>query len=475
MFNKLFHSSIFNSWFSTIVILFSSLIAIPIVITKLSVEEINVWFLFASVVSLSQGVLFGFNGTFVRFIAYSYNGVKINEFRNIKHKKESSHLNTINKIELSRIFFLMKKIYIFLSFVFFIILLLIGFFTLNKPIESLAFQNDGWIALSIVVVSTTTTLTLGYYQVFLEGINKVALVQRTLGIVNLFGLIFILGVLFIYPTLISIVLIYQLVSISASFSIIYFAKKEFKELNIQNSKDKFDKDLFQLVWESAWKSGITTIIANIVKHISAILVAQLFTSGQSASFLFTKRLFDVMERFTMTTFQARIPVIAKYRGRGDFKTLMPFLRQTQYISYSIFLSGYCILLFWGKDILSLIKSNVELGSFSLIMLFSFATFLSRWGGMTLSIANQSNHVVEHINAIIVAIVFFSIIFLFYTKLGINVFPFAQTIAMIVVMPFIAKLVYHTLNTNFITYEKRVMFPIFGILILINLIYFWSMK
>lgn len=472
MLKIIINSPIFNSWFSNLVILFSSLIAIPIVITKLSVAEINVWFLFASVVTMSQGVLFGFNGTFARFTAYSFSGIKIEEFCKIKFKSNSQFLSQIDQKEFSKIFYLMKNVYVILSVVYLIVLMLLGFFALDKPISTLSHPNDGWLAFLIIVITTTMTLIFGYYQVFLEGINKVALVQRTLGIVNLFGLPFILGVLFIAPSLISIVLVYQLITTVSILAIVYFGIKEKRNLHIKNSENIFDKTLFMVVWESAWKSGITTIIANVVKHISAILVSQLFPPAQSASFLFTKRLFDVIERFTMTTFQARLPMIAKYRGRGDFNALMPFLRQTQYISYTIFFLGYFILLFFGNEILSLIKSNVELGSFTLIMFFSFATFLSRWGGMTLAISSQSNHVVEHINAIIVAIVFFTIIFFFYKKMGIDVFPFAQMMAMLVVMPFIAKLVYGTLHTNFLAYESRVMFPFFGLLLLINFLYYW---
>ena len=142
---------------------------------------------------------------------------------------------------------------------------------------------------------------------------------------------------------------------------------------------------------------------------------------------------------------------------------------TQYISYGVFLFGYFLLIFFGELILSVLKSNVDLGSSSLIMLFSFSTFFSRWGGMTLVVSNQSNHVVEHINALIVSIVFFATIFLLYKQLHINVFPFAQIVAMLSVMPVIASQVYGTLNTNFIKYEKKVMIPMLGILIFINLL------
>jgi hypothetical protein len=77
---KIYNSPIFNSTTNNVIILLSSIIAIPFVISKLNVEEINVWFLLMSIVAISQGVLFGFNTTFLRFISYSYSGVNISEF-----------------------------------------------------------------------------------------------------------------------------------------------------------------------------------------------------------------------------------------------------------------------------------------------------------------------------------------------------------------------------------------------------------
>ena len=470
---KFLHSPILNSWFNAFVGLFSSIVAIPIVITKLSVEEINLWFLFASIIALSQGVQFGFNTTFTRFISYVYGGVKIEEFKHLRFKKTLQYDERMNKEEFSKVFSLMKYVYIFLSFIYVIILLLVGYFALLKPIAELSIQSDGWISAFIILFATTLKLSLGYYQNFMLGINKVALVQRITGVVNLFGLTLILAVLFFVPTLVWIIFIYQFVALVSLLVIIYFAKQELRHLNLSTKRSRFDKELFLIVWESAWKSGITTIIANVVKHISAILVAQWFPSNISASFLFTKRVFDILERFTMTTFQARVPLIARYRSQGDFIKLIPLLKQTQYISYGVYFIGYLFLLIFGESVLYFINSNVHLGSYILVILFSFATFLSRWGGMTLSISNQSNHVVEHTNAIIVSIIFFSIIFLYYKSFGVYVFPFAQLVALIVVTPLISRVVYKNIHTTFWEYESKVFLPFLGLLIIVNIIYYWS--
>lgn len=471
MLNKILHSSIFNSWFSASVGLLVSLIAIPIVITKLNVEEINLWFLLASITVIGNGVQFGFNTTFTRFIVYVNSGVRIKEFKNLRFKKKNKYGATIDEVEFSRVYYLMKKVYIYLSCVYLLALIIIAYFSLPKPISTLSNPIEGWIASCIVGFSSTLTLSFGYYQNFMLGINKVALVQRITGLVTLIGLLLIIGVLLFYPNLISIILVYQFVYISVLIFIIYYAKKEIRKRFIIKHSNSFDKELFSVVWESAWKSGVTTMVSNLVKNVSAILVTQFFTPTVSASFLFTKRIFDIIERFTMTTFNSRLPVIAKIRGQGNLNKLIPFLRQTQWISYGVFILGYIVLLIWGENILTLIDSNVTLGSFSLIILFSISKFISRWGGMTLSISNQSNHVVEHINAIITSIVYFSVIFFGIKHLGVEVFPLALLVSMLVVKPVIIKLVYKTLHTTYWKYENKVFIPIFGLLLLLNIVYF----
>ena len=470
MLNKAFNSAILNSWFGNIVILFSSVVAIPIVITSLSVEEINVWFLLITIVSLSQSVLFGFNGTFARFIAYVNSGVRISDFKSLRYKKNIAYSEAVSESELSRVFYLMKKVYAFLAIMYALFISLLGYWALLKPMSILGNGSQGWISFLVIVTSTTLIIYLGHYQVFLEGINKIALVQRVTGIVNLVGVALILGTLLNRPSLLNIVSVYQIVAIVTSISVVYFSKKSLVEFKL-SKRIKFDKDLFLIVWDSAWKSGITTIIANAIKHGSALLVAQWFPAAISATFLFTKKIFDVLERFAMSSFQARLPVIAKHRGRGNFEELIPYLKQTQHISYGVFLAGYILLTTTGESVLAYMGSNVALGSVELIILFSFATLLTRWGGMMLMISNQANNVIEHINASVASIVFFMVIYFFHDAVGINIFPIASILASMVVVPIYIKMVYPYMLTTYWHHEKNVFLPALFFLLMMNALYY----
>lgn len=473
MFKSLFKSAIVSSWFNSGVMIFSSFVAIPVVITKLSLAEINVFFLIGTLVSLSKGISNGFSSTFMRFITYSHSGVKLSDFRIIKNKYTKDSNSSFNIKELTMVLELMKVMYVVLSILFLIGLSFIGYLALTKPISAIDInQNSAWNAWYIVLLVSTSTLYLGYYNVFLMGIKKIALIQKISGLVNLIGLGLILIVLFYYPNLVSIVFVYQLITFSMAMSLFFIAKKEIRNLGINVRNFKFHYSVFILVWESAWKSTITNISSNIINNISGILVANYFNTAQSATFLFTKRIFNVIESFTQTTFQARLPVIASLRGKGDLTSLIPYLKQTHYICYAVFTILYLSLILFGEAILSFISNEVGLGSINLLILFSFSILLRRWSGISMGISNQANYILDYITVPISGIVFFIVVILFQDQLGVNVFPIAQIIGVLFISPIIIIKFYPILETTFIRYEKKVIMPTVCLLAIINIIYYF---
>ena len=467
MLKKIFHSSILNSWFSNIIVIISMLIAIPFVITKLSIEEVNVWFLFATIVSLTQGVVLGFSATFSRFISYVYAGVSLNEVTTLKEKNHISH-SEINILELEQILNVVKPLYFILSIVFFFLLSFMGYFFLSKPISMMQNSTEGWYAWFTVLFTSGIVLYLNFYQVFLDGINKVALVQRIIGIINFFGIFIILLVLIFIPSLFSITIIYQFILLVVSITIAYFSKKNMNELALNINIYSFDKNIFFLIWKTARKSLYTTILASIVKHISSLIVAQLLPPAQSASFQFVKRIFDVIERFTATTFQSKIPMLSRLRGRGDIRSFSKTLAKTQYITYSVFLVGYSIFLLFGDLIVNLIDSTIQLNNI-LIIAFGFSILITRWTGMNLAVSNQANNVVEHLAISVSSVIYFLLIYIFIDDISVYIFPIAQIFAMFLISPFVVKQVYQTFNSDFLIYESKILLPVFIATTIISLI------
>lgn len=475
MINKIKNSPILASWLNIAIRILTSLIAIPFVLSNLSIEEINVWFLFSTVVVISQSVVFGFNTTFVRYLSYSYSGVKIEEFRSIKtkFKKLKDQDNEVDLHEFSSLYIVLKRVFLFIGLIYFVVLMAAGTFALDKPISAMQNSYDGWIAWGIVVITTTFTLTHNYYQIYLEGLNQVAKIQMMLAKLGIFNLMVILIVLTLSPTLISIIIVYQSVTLLNLFFMIRLAKQVENEFIKTLLTKRFQVDIFKVVYETAWKSGITTVIASIVKHISGILVANLMTPSHSAPFLLTKRIFEILDQFTMTTFAAMVPKIASLRGEGDFIALMPILKKLFYLAYGVFIFGYLGFIILGDQLLLLINCNTTFGTIELIIAFSFAHFISRWGGMIGTVTNQSNLILEHIAVIFYSVGFFLFVYIFYSSLEELVFPIATIFGVSLASAITFKKAYKTFDTSFIKFEKDKMFVFLSILILINIIYYWS--
>ena len=471
MVTDLLRSPVLATWVAAGIMLLNSVIAIPIVISTLKVEEINVFFLFFSIVALCQGAQFGFNGTFGRFVAYSWSGVPISEFKNIQILKERSLEVGFSSVELSKIVSLTRYVYNLIAGLFLVLMLTLGYYGLSEPIGLLEKPSEGWLSWTFIVFASTLVIYLGHFRIFLEGTGNVVIVQRILAAVNLGGLGAILFVLMMKPTLVAIVFVYQMVAMSSAIIIALIAKWRMDSLGNFFPKAGFERRLFSILWDSVWKSGITVFVASSVKHVSTILVAQWFPVGESASYQFTKRLFDVIENFTQITFQAKLPLLAGLRGQGDFVRLLPALASIQRISMSVCIIGFSVLLFFGNPILSLIGSNVPLGGLGLLVLFSLSTFFSRWVGFMLAISNQSNNVIEHKNAVIVACVFFPLLY-FFNDLGVEIVPLSVLIALLFGLLFVIKEAYSSIHTSFFAYERSVTIPFFVILLAINLISYY---
>ena len=197
-------------------------------------------------------------------------------------------------------------------------------------------------------MTTTFILIHNYYQIYIEGINQVIKIQTLAAKLAIMNFVVILIVLLLNPTLINIIAAYQSLGLLNLLFMMRLAKKVNNSLLTRLPKMSFQKKIFKVVFETAWKSGVTTVIATTIKHISGVLVSNLMSPTQSAPFLFTKRIFEIIDQFTMAVFKAMIPRMALLRGQGDFKVFIPLVRTLFYLAYGTFIISYLSFIIFGN-------------------------------------------------------------------------------------------------------------------------------
>ena len=468
-FHKLFSSAIATSWMSGFVLLFNTVLILGYIGSSWSPEMNNIWFLFFAIISFSQLALFGFNTTFIRFISYSYSGIKIIDIPNLIHKKDEEFNENFSKRELSEILGLLKLIYIFISVGFFILSFLLGHFFIEKPLLALEDRTSGLLSWYIVLLSSTIVIFLNQKLVILNGIFEVPASQKIIASTNLVGAIFIIICIISSAKLLLMITVQQLILTFSYVLLACAASKKLKGIGIKNIRVNYSPYLFKIVFDAAWKMGISAINSALLRNLSAILVVQFFPTEKSVTFQFIKRFFDIVEQFSIISITARIPMLASLRSRGKIQEFTNLLLQTQNISYAVFFLGYVGIIFFAEFIVGLFDINVFFGDKILIITFSYACILNRWGGMMMITSNQANLVIAHVVAAILSLGYLIILISFLDNGNLAM---AMIFGQILTVPYIARRTYATFSSNFLDFEIKQGIPYLVLLTIINVFYLY---
>ena len=124
MFKYLWHSPTFTSWASTLTRTLGIVLILPLVLTRLSTEEIALWYLFATLMGLQLVIDMGFSATFSRVIAFAMGGAE--EIKDLRQVIKTKQVKGANWNNVERIYATMGWVYIWLGCLWLLLLLLLG-------------------------------------------------------------------------------------------------------------------------------------------------------------------------------------------------------------------------------------------------------------------------------------------------------------------------------------------------------------
>lgn len=461
------NSPTLNTWLGYLVQTLSLVIVLPLVLHQFSVEEIAVWYLFSSVISLQMIADFGFSNTFVRVIAFSMGGAtQIHDLRNYKNNNPGEP----NWVLLKQIIGTMNVLYLLISFVSFLIIIVAGSFALMKSINLLENPSEGWVSWVIIAIVSSITLYGRVYSNYLLGINKVALTNRWIAITSLGRIATSFFVLILNGGILALVIANQ------SWNVIRLFVNMVLSHNVLNKKYKtlqsflFKKSIFKSIWPSAWRGGVSGLMSHGLSQLTGVLYAQFGEVGNVASYLLGLRLITTIKGVALAPFYSKIPEISRLRAENNNKKLYAIAKRGMLLSYITFVLGFIFIGFTGKFLLSLINSNAEFPSQLLWSLFGIAFFLHRFGGMHMQLYVSTNHVISHIADTISGFIFFISAYFLIDYIGLYAFPTGMIIGYLgFYCWYSAMYSYKLIKESFFSFELNTSFIPFLILISYSII------
>ena len=225
-----------------------------------------------------------------------------------------------------------------------------------------------------------------------------------------------------------------------------------------------------IIWRTLRYNVMTFTLASLVKNVAPFFVSGLLTNTMdSTSFLFLKRLFDVLDTFISSISQIYVGTVSAIDLNNKRDEAVHIIRGLMWLGHMlvtcftvtvIFLIKFDLFIFIGIDL-----------DFDVYLCFSLgvAALIVRWGATWMFVMNCLNKVLEHRAIVFYFFGFFSLLILSGPLIGTFSYPSALIFGIALSMFIIGRELYLILEIPWLQFEKYSIIPAF---LLVNIVGIW---
>jgi len=466
---RLWNSPTLTTWASLVVLSANTIFVLPLVLTKFTVAEANLWFVFMTIFRFKDIFDFGLKNNVSRLYSYACGGIK--NLNSITDNKAQETNYEPNYLLIASIYNKSLKYYSIVFFLAILVLGIIGSISLYGLIEG---SEDNWIAWVVLLLGSCIFLFGNIFTSYLIGINQVALLKRWdtfFGLLTSFSIIL---VMLTVPSLLNIILVmnfWVIVNVGRNYFLVKKTKNSFLIDYKKHNKCHY-LDVSKSIIEPSWKTFVAGLAGTGTKYGLNLIIANLVSAEISASYLLADRLLDQLKEVSRAPFYSNIPRFSKLRAQNKILILVKEVKRAMMFSYGVNFIGIAGLLFFGNYLIGLIGSNVGFVSNWMLACMSFYLFIERFTAMHLQFYTfMENKVIGHIGLLVTGVLLLILTLALFPLYSILAMPIAGILAYTLFYAwFVALKNYKILNTNFIQFEKKLIIPFNLLLILLFIIY-----
>lgn len=455
---KLWNSPTVTTWMSFLTKSFSVTVIMPLVLNRLGTGDVNLWYLFAGVLSLQVLLDAGFGSAFVRVIAYGTVG--LNDFSGLRSASVSlTSSGQFDHAFVGNIYHLMLRIYRLLAVAALLLLVTLGTWAFLRPLHESSNAHSGWLTWSFFVLTFPLILWGNVYINLLQGTQNIPLVRRWDTLFNLLASLSCILLLLVYPSVYLLVVVNQLWLMAACLRNYFLVRARYPFLKTIERDHDLTQEIRRNVVPSAIKSGVGILMSQGIIQGSGFVYAQLATPAALASYLIGLNLIQAIRNFAQAPFYSRLPELATYTGRGDLAQLKSVARRNMFRVYLIYSIGFFGATLFQEPLFRLIHANVQFPDARLWGLLGLAFLVDRYGAMHLQLYSTSNHIIWHTLNGITGVLMLGFSVLLFSLLGIYALPLSMLMAYLLCYSWYAPYKsYQFIKVSFWRFEQTAFLP-----------------
>ena len=361
MFSRVFRSAVAWSFVATSLKLGSAILILPLILRRVSADELGLWYVFLSFGALAMLIDFGFGHTINRAVAYLWAGARelapygLGMRETEKCLEETSLCNSEpNRPLLSRLIGALKFYYAALGIFALTLLLVAGGWWVCLKTQNL--PNATALRIAFVVYSFGIALNLvgAIWLYALNGVNRVreSLQLNVLCLVANY-IIIIVGLLAGFRLWALVIGTFVMGITERSLGRIVFTKL------VPLEKTRFDSRIIKVLWPNAWRTGAVAIGGYFVLQANTLICSGFLGLKTTASWGLSLQAVTFLVGVSSVWVIVKIPFLNQLRVQGRLRELTVLFRQRVALSILTYILGAIALLLFGESLLGFLHTKTQ--------------------------------------------------------------------------------------------------------------------
>ena len=407
----------------------SGIVVLPVILRMLPSEEIGIWSIFLSLMTITSLLDFGFSNSFSRNITYVYSGVK--ELRTKGYALAET--SEIDYGLLKSLLSAMKRYYSIAALVFLLLFLAVSPFYMSSVLEQYSGDKQTiWIAWFIFGSILAYELYTYYYNAILTGRGLVkhnmqitVISQSTRIIVTLVLLLTGLGII----SLVLGILISDIVNRTLSHYVFYDRKTKANLRNVIPAE--ISSKVIKIMLPNSIRLGLVALGSFGINQAMILISPFYLPLPEVAAYGISRQLVMLIYNFGFTWLLTFLPQLSQYRVQQDYNGVKRLYIKGRISMILVFIVFGAMLLLFGNYALDLINSKTSLLNPTYLFLMLLFALLDANQNIAISTLSTKNEVPYFKSVMLTgfASVLLLILMFNYTSFGVLCLILAPNIAM----------------------------------------------
>lgn len=329
-------SAVVWSWLFNALRLGSGLVLLPLLVHRLSVEELGLHYVLVSLAGLVVLVDFGFSGAIGRAVGYAAGGVQSLESQGVAAAPAGP---APNRELLGRLLHATRYLYRRLTVVALVLLGSGGTWMVGLRIAETPEPARAWLAWLVMLGSCLWEIYASWWSTFLLGLNRVADNARINCLAHAVKLVLAAGLLGLGGGLLSVPLAGL---VSGMLQRTLARRVCLAHLGGVPAAGGGERELIARLWPNSWRQGLVALCGFLTTNANTLLCVSFLGLAANAAYGLTLQVFTICQGMAAVWTAVKWPELWQLRARGDFAAMRRILRQRGWwmvLTYGVLAGG----------------------------------------------------------------------------------------------------------------------------------------